>query len=237
MDQKSIEISVADVTFNQARGINTPDQRHRSFLWRRELHCRWDARRRAGNKMHSKIFIIKHQMHYVMKIILELFLRAIYQRLNLTPDCVIKRGRIVNLYWFECQIVRFIKSLRQASNLFAKCIYFIAARRVCAKFEHIGFKCCVEADRLRDNLALAAIGPICLPPLNYCSRRAEKNAVSKLSQTFVITSLPRTHARFSADQYVNDPANVLCQRIGPVQLGYDVSAAWKHFMSTNFSTR
>jgi len=38
-DQKSIEISVVDVTFNQADGgINTPDQRHQSFLRERELH-------------------------------------------------------------------------------------------------------------------------------------------------------------------------------------------------------
>lgn len=74
-------------------------------------------------------------------------------------------------------------------------------------------KCCVETDRSHDNLALAAIEPICLPPLNYRTRRAKKTpAVSKLSQTFAITLFSRIHVQaltyWSVDQYVNDPANV-----------------------------
>lgn len=72
----------------------------------------------------------------------------------------------------------------------------VAANVSCAENSDISaLKCCVEADRSRDNLALAAIEPICLPPLNYCSRRAKKNAVSKLSQTFAITLFSRTQTR------------------------------------------
>lgn len=86
MDQKSIEISVVDVTFNQAGGINTPDQRHRyrSFLRGRKLCCRCGARRRKRNETHVENFITKHQISRGEG----KFSCPVYWKLNLTINLI-----------------------------------------------------------------------------------------------------------------------------------------------------